>query len=272
MRRRTRPPLLLPSAPPTALPPADEALDNPAGLLAIGGSLGIDWLRHAYLNGIFPWYSPGDPILWWSPDPRMVFRPEALRVPRSLRKSVRNRGYIVGFDNFFNDVVRACAGRGQALGSDHQPPDSIESSSPDTSGSRLPDNTWIVPEMAAAYAALHAAGDAHSVEVWQEGKLVGGLYGVSLGGMFWGESMFTRARDASKVALLALAAECRRRGIGLIDAQFHTPHLASLGGMEMGRTEFLGEVARRTAGAAQGQSWQRAASPLDLRSLQDDGD
>jgi leucyl/phenylalanyl-tRNA--protein transferase len=135
-----------------------------------------------------------------------------------------------------------------------------------------PDATWIVPEIAAAYAALHACGDAHSVEVWKDGELVGGLYGVSLGGMFWGESMFSRARDASKVAMLALAAECRERGIGLIDAQFHTPHLESLGGFEMPREEFVAEVSLRTAVAAAGASWRRAPAPIRRVSLQDGRD
>jgi leucyl/phenylalanyl-tRNA--protein transferase len=126
--------------------------------------------------------------------------------------------------------------------------------------------------MVAAYCALHTAGDAHSVEVWKDGDLVGGLYGVSLGGMFWGESMFSRARDASKVALLALAGECRERGIGLIDAQFHTPHLESLGGFEMPRTEFVAEVSLRTATTAAGASWRRAPAPIDRVSLQDGRD
>ena len=134
-----------------------------------------------------------------------------------------------------------------------------------------PDATWILPEMAAAYAALHAAGDAHSVEVWKDGELVGGLYGVSLGGMFWGESMFSRARDASKVALLALAAECRDRGIGLIDAQFHTPHLESLGGFEMPRAEFVAEVVARTANTGtEAYPWRRVPEPIRRVSLQDE--
>jgi leucyl/phenylalanyl-tRNA--protein transferase len=200
----------------------------------------------------------------------MVFRPEALRVPRSLRQSARNRGYHIGFDNNFSSVVAACANRRAMPLDQNQSTEIIELSPTDKNESQSPDLTWIVPEMVSAYAALHAAGDAHSVEVWKDGELVGGLYGVSLGGMFWGESMFSRARDASKVALLALAGECRQRGIGLIDAQFHTPHLASLGGFEMPREEFIAEVAQRTAAAVLGASWCRAPAPIDRVSLQDE--
>ena len=275
--RRRRLPFLDADAPPTALPSPASALDYPPGLLAAGGALTPDWLRHAYRHGIFPWYSAGEPILWWSPPERMVFRPEALRVPRSLRQSARNRGYLIGFDTDFLGTMAGCASRGKSVSLLNQGIDSMHSTPTDTvagdsalpsastattaaDDEAAPDGTWIVPEMTAAYAALHAAGDAHSVEVWKDGELVGGLYGVSLGGLFWGESMFSRARDASKVALLALAAECRDRGIGLIDAQFHTPHLESLGGVKMPRAEFLAEVGARTRGvttAALARPWQR---------------
>ena len=243
MRRRPLP-WLAPDAAPSTLPPVGEALADPPGLLAAGGALTPEWLRHAYRHGIFPWYSAGEPILWWSPPVRMVFRPDALRITRSLRQSARNRGYLIGFNNDFSAVVAACASRGKNISPLNQ----------DT------ESTWIVPEMLAAYTDLHAAGDAHSVEVWKDGELVGGLYGVSLGGVFWGESMFSRSRDASKVALLALAAECRERGIGLIDAQFHTTHLESLGGFEMPRGTFVAEVAARTlqqADQAAVRPWRR---------------
>ena len=274
--RRRRLPYLAPDAAPSDLPQAGEALADPPGLLAAGGALTPDWLRHAYRNGIFPWYSAGEPILWWSPAQRMVFRPDALRVPRSLRKSARNRGYLIVFDNNFEAVLAACASRGHSISPMNQGIDLIQSTATDIASSieqqQGPDATWIVPEMAAAYAALHACGDAHSVEVWKDGELVGGLYGVSLGGMFWGESMFSHARDASKVAMLALAAECRERGIGLIDAQFHTPHLESLGGFEMPREEFVAEVSLRTAVAAAGASWRRAPAPIRRVSLQDGRD
>ena len=276
--RRRRLPYLAPDAAPSDLPAAGEALADPPGLLAAGGALTPDWLRHAYRHGIFPWYSAGEPILWWSPEQRMVFRPDALRVPRSLRQSARNRGYLVGIDNNFVGVLGACASRGISISPMNQGVDLAISTPTDTTTSNPiaeqqgPDATWIVPEMVAAYCALHTAGDAHSVEVWKDGDLVGGLYGVSLGGMFWGESMFSRARDASKVALLALAGECRKRGIGLIDAQFHTPHLESLGGFEMPRTEFVAEVSLRTATTAAGTSWRRAPAPIDRVSLQDGRD
>ena len=275
--RRRRLPFFPPDAAPGVLPPASEAFTDPPGLLAAGGALTPDWLRHAYRHGIFPWYSAGEPILWWSPETRMVFRPDALRVTRSLRQSARNRGYLVGFDNDFMSVVTACATRGKCINALNQVADLNQSTATDIclgndDEQQGPDGTWIVPEMAAAYATLHAAGDAHSVEVWKDGVLVGGLYGVSLGGMFWGESMFSRARDASKVALLALAAECRERGIGLIDAQFHTPHLESLGGFEMPRKEFVAEVAARTHGAVPGVPWRGAPAPAAQVSLQDGRD
>lgn len=277
--RRTSLPYLEADAPPSALPPAGSALDHPPGLLAAGGALTPNWLRHAYRHGIFPWYSAGEPILWWSPPQRMVFRPEALRVPRSLRQSARNRGYLIGLDTNFSGVMAGCVSRGKHINLLNQDtdlnnylPTDTESSILTTAGSdeqQRPDSTWIVPEMVTAYAALHAAGDAHSVEVWKDGELVGGLYGVSLGGMFWGESMFSRARDASKVALLALAAECRQRGIGLIDAQFHTPHLESLGGFEMLRADFVAEVAKRTDSVGVRASWHQVPAPIDGVSLQD---
>ena len=255
MRRRL-PPVLRPDDPPTTLPPADQALDRPPGLLAIGGALTPDWLRHAYRHGCFPWYSLDEPIQWWSPNPRMVFRPEAIRVTKSLRQSIKNRGYLIGFDNEFSSVVQACATRGAAI----QATDDLENSPTDNTY-LSPDNTWIVPDMIQAYQALHAAGDAHCVEVWREHELVGGLYGVSLGGMFWGESMFSRARDASKVALVALAAECQRRSIALIDAQFHTPHLASLGAFEMPRQEFLQQVARYAGRLTGAEPWRSPPVP-----------
>lgn len=257
MRRQQHPPVLSANLSPTCLPAAGTALDDPPGLVAIGGALSPDWLRHAYRHGLFPWFAPGDPILWWSPAQRMVFRPEALRVTRSLRQSVRNRGYLIGIDGCFERVMQACATRGRA----HQATDSKNNSPPDIHPHQDLDATWIVPEMTTAYAALHHQGDAHSIEVWLGDDLVGGLYGVSLGGVFWGESMFSRGRDASKVALLALAGECRRRGIGLIDAQFHTPHLASLGGFEMPRAAFLAEIALRVRQETATANWRRAPEP-----------
>ncbi len=256
-----RVPLLPPAAPPTALPPAHRALDEPAGLVAAGGALTPDWLRHAYRQGIFPWFSDTDPILWWSPDPRTVFYPGKLRIARSLRQSVRNRGYLVSVDVDFAGVVAACAAPRPLAG--------LAAEAAEAADTEVAGGTWIVPAMAAAYVALHQAGDAHAIEVWQGERLVGGLYGVALGGLFFGESMFSSARDASKIALLTLAAECQDRGIELIDCQFRTPHLASLGALEISRPVFLDAVARLT-GAAPGhletapRAWQRPRAPPRL--------
>lgn len=197
-------------------PPADTALRHPNGLLAAGGDLSLERLLLAYRQGIFPWYSQGEPILWWSPDPRMVLLTSELRVSRSLAKSMRNRGYEVRVDTAFAQVLDGCsaARRGQP-------------------------GTWLVPEMRAAYLGLHEAGYAHCFETWRNDSLAGGLYGVAIGRMFYGESMFSRATDASKVALVALAAELSARGFPLIDCQMNTAHLASLGARETARTDFL---------------------------------
>lgn len=201
--------------PPAALPPSRFALKDPNGLLAVGGALTPEWLVHAYRAGVFPWYSEGQPILWWTPDPRAVLFPEEFRRPRSLRKSIRNRGFETRLDTAFEAVVAACA----------EP-------------RRHDAGTWITPAMHASYVALHRQGLAHSVETWREGELVGGLYGVALGRVFFGESMFTRVTDASKVALDRLIEECRTRGVELIDCQMATDHLASLGSRCIPRTRF----------------------------------
>ena len=199
-----------------SFPPVERALRHPNGLLAAGADLSAERLLAAYRRGIFPWYSEGEPVLWWSPDPRMVLVPGEMRVSRSLAKSMRNRGYEVRIDTAFEAVLAGCAGpRRDATG------------------------TWLGEEMRAAYARLHRMGYAHSFETWQDGVLVGGLYGLALGRMFYGESMFSRATDASKVALAALARELRLRGYPLIDCQMNTGHLASLGGREIPRSEFL---------------------------------
>jgi len=205
-------PWLSPSDP---FPPLEAALRSPNGLLAAGGDLSLARLLAAYQQGIFPWYSPGEPILWWSPDPRMVLLPEAFKLRRSLAKRLRRRDYEVRVDSAFPAVMAACAEPrpGQA-------------------------GTWISAEMQAAYARLFAAGFAHSVETWQGGQLVGGLYGVALGRIFYGESMFSRARDASKIALAHLVVQLRRWDFGLIDCQMETTHLASLGAQPIPRGEF----------------------------------
>ncbi len=204
---------------PAALPDAASALGEPNGLLAIGGALSPDWLLGAYRRGIFPWFSHGQPILWWSPDPRAVIDPARFRPSRSLRQSIRNRGYETRIDTAFEAVVTGCA------------------------ASRTDGGTWILPSMQRAYLQLHRLGHAHSVETWAAGRLVGGLYGVRLGGMFFGESMYSAERDASKVALAGLVAEARATGIGLIDCQLPTPHLTSLGALSLPRSEFLRRLA-----------------------------
>jgi leucyl/phenylalanyl-tRNA--protein transferase len=186
------------------------------GLLAAGGSLTPRRLEEAYSHGVFPWYSEGQPVLWWSPDPRMVLECEALKVSRSLAKSIRNKGYEVRVDTAFPEVLRGC-------------------SAPRRDGP----GTWLGPDMRVAYARLHSAGYAHSFETWRDGELVGGLYGVALGRMFYGESMFSRATDASKVALVRLVEILKQRGFPLIDCQMHTPLLESLGAREIPRREFL---------------------------------
>lgn len=206
-------PLLGPSDP---FPSVDRALDDPNGLLAAGGGLGVARLMDAYTRGIFPWFSAGDPVLWWSPDPRMVLDSGGVRVARSLRRRLRKPDYQVTADRAFRPVLDACAGpRRDEIG------------------------TWLVPPMIRAYERLHRDGVAHSIEVWMNGELAGGLYGVALGRMFYGESMFTRQTDASKIALVYLAAQLHRWGFPVIDCQMRTPHLASLGAEEIPRRQFV---------------------------------
>jgi len=190
---------------------------NPNGLLAAGGDLSVPRLLQAYRCGVFPWYSAAEPILWWSPDPRMVLYCDELKVSRSLAKSARNKGYELRVDTAFDRVLEGCADREEG--------------------------TWLGTSMRVAYQRLHRAGYAHSFETWRDGELVGGLYGVAVGRMFFGESMFSRANDSSKVALLALVAELRERDFPLIDCQMHTRLLASLGAREIPRRAFLRALA-----------------------------
>jgi leucyl/phenylalanyl-tRNA--protein transferase len=201
-------------------PPVDAALRDPNGLLCAGADLSVERLLAAYRRGIFPWYSGDEPILWWSPDPRMVLFCEELKVSRSLAKNLRNKGFEMRIDSAFSRVIKACA----------EP----RKSEP---------GTWIGKEMQAAYVAMHHAGHAHSFETWQEGRLVGGLYGVAIGRAFFGESMFSRATDASKVALVGLVATLRARGFPMVDCQQRTPLLASLGAREIPRRQFLRRLA-----------------------------
>jgi leucyl/phenylalanyl-tRNA--protein transferase len=209
---------------PEAFPPVDAALREPDGLLAAGGDLSPARLLAAYRRGIFPWYSRGQPILWWSPDPRAVPVPQELKISRSLAKAIRNRGFETRIDTAFRDVIRACG-----------------------SAELRPGGTWLSPEMRAAYFQLHQRGHAHCIETWLDGTLVGGLYGVSIGAMFFGESMFSLARDASKVALKRLCDELTDRGITLIDCQMATPHLLSLGARLIPRHAFIEQLQTRVA-------------------------
>lgn len=200
-------------------PEVGTALREPNGLLAAGGDLTPERMLDAYRHGIFPWFSPGDPVLWWSPDPRMVLFPAEFKLSRSLARVIRNGGFGLRFDTAFESVMRACA----------EP-------RPGQNG------TWIQENMIAAYCALHELGYAHSVETWRDGELVGGLYGIAIGRMFYGESMFSRETNASKVALAHLARQLERWDFELIDCQMNTPHLASLGAREIPRTEFVARL------------------------------
>lgn len=215
---------LLPRTP--RFPPLDSALAEPNGLLAAGGDLSPERLLAAYRAGIFPWYAEGEPILWWSPDPRMVLFPSEFAISRSLAKTLRNAPYDVRLDSVFGQVMGGCAApREGAVG------------------------TWISAEMQAAYLRLHELGYAHSVETWIAGRLAGGLYGVAIGGVFYGESMFSLAKDASKIALAHLCRHLERQGFAVIDCQMNTAHLASLGAREIPRREFATLLARFTDAA-----------------------
>ncbi|WP_349570197.1 leucyl/phenylalanyl-tRNA--protein transferase [Azotobacter salinestris] len=196
-------------------PPLERALRDPNGLLAVGGDLSSERLIQAYRHGCFPWYQAGQPILWWSPDPRTVLLPHELHVSRSLRKVLRQERFQVSFDRDFSAVIQACAG----------PRD-------------YADGTWITPEMRKAYQELHRRGIAHSVEVWQNGTLVGGLYGLAIGQLFFGESMFSHTDNASKVGFATLVRRLEQWGFVLIDCQMPTEHLQSLGARSIPRTEF----------------------------------
>lgn len=224
---------MIPFLPPgAAFPPVERALRRPDGLLAAGIDLSVDTLVRAYAQGIFPWFNEGDPILWWSPNPRMVLPCAEFHVSRTLRRRLKKRDVRVSIDEAFTAVVRACA----------TPRD-------DEGG------TWLIPEMQAAYQAMHEAGLAHSVEVWREDRLVGGLYGVALGRMFFGESMMSREPDGSKIALAWLAAQMLEWDMPVIDCQMTTPHLASLGAKPVPRQEFTAWVAALVGQPGPGR-WQ----------------
>lgn len=226
---------LSPERPADRFPPVEDALTEPNGLLAAGGDLTPPRLLAAYRQGIFPWYQDGQPILWWSPDPRAVLEPDALRVSRSLRRSMRNRGFEFRVDTAFEAVVAGCAAPRHYSG-----------------------GTWITADMAEAYGRLHRLGWAHSFETWLEGRLVGGLYGVAIGRVFFGESMFTRVTDASKAALVHGVEFLRARNTELIDCQVASAHTRSLGAVDIPRSEYIEAIRVLCADSAGPQTWRSA--------------
>ncbi len=212
-------------------PATGFALADPAGLIQLGGALTPDWLLAAYRRGIFPWFSSGDPILWWCPDPRTVLIPHEFKLTRSLAKVMRNGGFTVTYDTVFDNVINACA--------------------------YTRDETWIMPEMITGYRQLHQQGYAHSIEVWQNNQLVGGLYGIAIGKVFFGESMFAKANNASKVALATLCQQLIEWDFQLIDCQFRTDHLVSLGAKEISRHDFLQALNQALSYPTQCEHWCR---------------
>lgn len=218
---------------PQRFPDVECALRDPNGLLAAGGDLSEERLLAAYRRGIFPWYSEGEPILWWSPDPRAVLFPAQIKISRSLRKTLKRRIFDVTLDQAFPTVISACAGPRQ--------------------GAR---GTWITPEMFQAFCHLHDHGHAHSVECWQGSRLVGGLYGLAIGKVFFGESMFSHVTDASKVALVHLVWQLQRWGFGVIDCQVGSAHLASLGALDIPRREFVRLLSHWCAAPSRTGPWR----------------
>lgn len=220
------------SDPPQAFPDVEKALDFPEGLLAAGGDLSLERLLYAYQHGIFPWFSDGQPILWWSPDPRCVLVPGQFHVARRFSRSLQKCGFEITFNSAFEQVISACAA--------------------DRPGQ---DGTWITPTMQIAYRDLHVSGWAHSVETWHEGELIGGIYGVAIGKVFFGESMFSRRTNASKVALLALCKVLAKHDFALLDCQVASRHLASLGATLMPRQQFTDVLKNASAQPASFGEW-----------------
>ena len=206
-----------------SFPPPNLAIQE--GLLAVGGDLSVERLLLAYRSGVFPWYSEGEPILWWSPDPRLVLYPDELRISKSLHKVIKRKSFQITYDRDFAAVIQGCAEAKRAYG----------------------EGTWITDEMKAAYLELHRHGHAHSVEAWQEEQLVGGLYGVSIGRAFFGESMFSRVSNASKVAFVTLVETLRQHNFSLIDCQVRTDHLIRFGAREIPRKVFLEQLGKAVA-------------------------
>ena len=239
-------------------PPVELA--SPEGLLAVGGDLRAERLLEAYRHGIFPWYNPDQPILWWSPDPRAVLFPGKLRVSHSLRKTLRQKKFEVTLDKAFREVISSCAQprctgkykcrERQDAGSDRN--------------QRIGHGTWITPEMIEAYCVLHERGLAHSVESWQDGKLVGGLYGIALGGAFFGESMFSRATDASKVAFVRLVRQLELWNFVLIDCQLPSAHLFRLGAEEIRRRDFMERLEQALQQPDHSGHWRFGEDPVIL--------
>lgn len=225
---------------PESIPPASAALDEPNGLVAAGGALEPEWLLAAYRKGIFPWYEAGQPILWWSPHPRAVLRPADLHVSRSLRRRLNKREFRITADRAFDDVVAGCAA----------PRNYTES-------------TWITTDMARAYSRLHSLGFAHSFEAWSGDALVGGIYGVAIGRVFFGESMFKRRRDASKVAFVHAVRFLAAHGFELIDCQVSTVHLSRFGATAMPRDEFVAFLAQHCVRLEPDCSWSAAFGARD---------
>ncbi|MGA9854479.1 MAG: leucyl/phenylalanyl-tRNA--protein transferase [Gammaproteobacteria bacterium] len=224
-----------PGSPPEDFPDIKHALRDPNGLLAAGGDLSPERLLYAYRHGIFPWYSEDQPILWWSPDPRTVLFPDQMHISRSLRRELRKGEFIASFDTAFTEVMVGCA---------ENRPDQPEG------------GTWITSAIRDAYTELHRLGYAHSLEILLDDELAGGLYGIALGGVFFGESMFSRRANASKIALACLAKQLNAWGFGLIDCQVTTGHLMRLGSVSIPRMEFISLLSRYTALPAQSGPWQ----------------
>lgn len=238
-------PWRLADAPDAPFPPAETALRQPDGLLALGGDLSPVRLLNAYAGGIFPWYSEGEPILWWSPDPRMVFHTDRIHLSRRFRRELKGLDWTVRADTAFEAVMRACA----------------------TAPRAGQDGTWISEAMIAAYVELHRLGHAHSLEVWEDASLVGGIYGVGIGRMFFGESMFSARSGGSKVALAALGALLDRWGVPLMDAQVENPHLLRMGAVHWARAPFLQHVAQAVRQPGPEGCWVARVGDWPVRQL-----
>ncbi|MDQ2070711.1 leucyl/phenylalanyl-tRNA--protein transferase [Natronospira bacteriovora] len=234
---------------PVQFPNPQTALDDPNGLLAAGGDLSPQRLLTAYRQGIFPWFDRRSPILWWSPNPRLVIYPGHLHVSRRLRRTLRRMDYQVSLDRAFDQVIAACA---------------------DVRLRRDQDGTWITESMRDAFQALHRLGHAHSVEVWRKDELIGGLYGVAIGRVFFGESMFSRQSDGSKIAMAWLDAQLAEWGFALMDCQVENPHLLRMGALTLSRPAFLAALDRHTAEPGPASPWQLTTRPEACR--RKDGD